>query len=114
AAVAAIGGVAVAYWATTGSGEGQATAAVGNGTLTLHASFASGALYPGGSVPVTFTADNATATDLRVQSIHLVSVENTPSTCKAADFSMVDVASNTVVLHATDSTHPNLGQSVTG
>ncbi len=33
----ALGGVALAYWTTTGSGTGSATNATSNGTVVLHA-----------------------------------------------------------------------------
>jgi hypothetical protein len=62
-------GAAFAYWTTTGSGGGSSTLASSNGTVTLHASFTSGALTPGGSVPVTITADNSGTTNLFVTSV---------------------------------------------
>ena len=99
-------GVAYAYWTTTGSGEGSATAAASNGTLVLHADVADG-IYPGGSVSVTFTADNDSATRLFAGTIHLESVEAEEASgvtgeCDVADFSMVDVESNTIVAEKTD------------
>ena len=120
------GGVtALAYWTTTGSGTGTVTAAPSNGTVVLHGSInvTSHAPYPGGANPVTFTADNAGATNLYVTKIHLASVvaydsladaaTNDGSTgvvdgCSTADFSMADVTSNTVVLASAS------GQAVTG
>lgn len=101
-------GAAYAYWTTTGAGTGSASTASSNGTVTLHATFSSGALYPGGSVPVMFTADNSADTDLRVQTIHLDSVTTNPSSCVATDFTMADVTSNTTV------THKTTGQAITG
>jgi hypothetical protein len=95
-ALSAIG--AFAYWTTTGSGSGNASLASSNGTVTLHAS-APTQLYPGGSSSVTFTADNAGASNLFVGTIHLASVSVDPghASCDTADFTMADVASNTVV-----------------
>ncbi|UOD81119.1 hypothetical protein [Paenarthrobacter ureafaciens] len=59
ALVAVGGGAAYAYWTTTGAGNGEATNSAGGGTVTLHATF-DGGLAPGNSVPVAYTADNAT------------------------------------------------------
>ena len=91
---------AYAYWTTTGSGDATANVASSNGTITLHASIADG-IFPGGSKPVTFTADNPGSTDLRVGTISLgsVSADAQHASCNTADFSMADVASNTTVLH---------------
>ena len=100
-------GVAYAYWTTTGSGTGSASVASANGTVTLHASVAPG-IYPGGSSEVTFTADNAGDTDLRVRTIHLESVTADAVGCVVSDFTMADVASNTTVLHKTT------GQAIAG
>jgi hypothetical protein len=109
AAVSTVAAVSVAtsafaYWTTTGSGSGSATAAPSNGTLVLHGSIdtSSHAPYPGGSNPVSFTADNAGATTLFVGDITLasVSVVNAPGvlgTCVVSDFSMDKVTSNSSV-----------------
>ena len=76
ATVALTASAAFAYWTTTGAGDGSVTAASSNGTLVLHGIIGDGATvsppvaghapYPGGSNPVTFTADNAGDTDLRL------------------------------------------------
>ena len=72
AATMAIGGAAVAYFDTTGSGTG--TASVGNSSpLTIHGS-TSGTLLPGVSVPVTFTADNPSSGHQQIGTIHLASI----------------------------------------
>jgi hypothetical protein len=108
----AVGSVAAyAYWTTSGSGSGSGSVAASNGTITLHGTVTS-ALAPGGSSPVTLTADNAGSTDLQVGTVHLVSV--TPdaghSGCAVADFSMADVAETTVVTHgASGQALPNNG-----
>lgn len=96
ATIAGSAGIAFAYWTTTGTGTGSGMVADANGTLVLHASFDDGALYPGGSVPVAFTADNAGDTDLQVGTIHSV-VTTSDAECLASDFSIGDVASGTVV-----------------
>ena len=101
-------GIALAYWTTTGSGGGSAAAASENGTLVLHASFENGALFPGGSVPVSFTADNASKTDLQVGTISSV-VTTSHTECLPADFSIADVVSGTVVPANTDG-HPLAGE----
>lgn len=100
AVAAAVG--AYAYWTTSGSGSGSATAASSNGTVTLHASFDDDPLYPGGSVPVSFSADSSSDSKLYVGTIS-ATVSTDPSTCSAADFHMADVTSNTIVNpHADD------------
>ena len=60
AALTAVGGgVAFAYWTTTGSGSGTGANSAGTTAVTLHANFAAG-LAPGSanSKTVTYTADN--------------------------------------------------------
>jgi hypothetical protein len=100
----ALSGVAYAYWTTTGSGTGSATNAGSNGTVTLHASWAADALFPGGSQTVSFTADNAGASNLYVTTIKLdsVTVDSDHSSCAVADFTMPDVTANTNVLAGAD------------
>ena len=95
-AVAAVGGYA--YWTTTGAGTGTASVASSNGTVVLHGTAPTN-LYPGGSSSVTFTADNAGASNLFVATIHLASVstDSGHSSCVTSDFTMPDVTSNTVV-----------------
>lgn len=109
AAMATVG--AYAYWTTTGAGSGSASVAASNGTITLHGT-APTQLYPGGSSSVTFTADNAGASNLYVQTIHLVGVDafsdaartipipvgTSATDCDTSQFSMPDVTSNTTVL----------------
>jgi hypothetical protein len=95
---------AYAYWTTTGEGTGSAANASSNGTVTLHASWAADALYPGGAQDVSFTADNAGDTNLYVGTIHLdsVSVDDDHATCDVSDFSMADVDSSSEVLAGAD------------
>ncbi|MDQ1689095.1 MAG: hypothetical protein QOK42_2070 [Frankiaceae bacterium] len=110
AAAVALSGVAYAYWTTTGAGTGTVTNASSNGTVTLHASWPTTALFPGGSQSVSFTADNGGATDLYVGTIHLasVSVDAGHATCVVGDFTMPDVVSNTPVIHGAS------GQAIAG
>lgn len=98
-AVLAVAGIALAYWTTTGSGEGSGTVAASNGTLTLHGEI-SEALTPGGSSPVTFTADNGGSSSLQVGTIHaVVSIdeEHANNGCEASDFTIADTAENQVI-----------------
>jgi hypothetical protein len=86
-----------AFWTTTGSGSGSATNASANGTIVLHASFAGG-LFPGGSRTVSFTADNAGASNLHVGTITTDSITTDKPLCDVADFSIDPVLSDTNVL----------------
>jgi hypothetical protein len=83
---------AFAYWTTSGSGSGSASVASSAHTVTLHAT-TSGNLYPGASVPVSFTADNASSGGLQVNKVQLVSVtaDTAHASCTVADFTMADV-----------------------
>jgi hypothetical protein len=98
-AILAVAGVAVAYWTTTGSGSGSGSVAASNGTLVLHGTITS-ALTPGGSSPVTYTADNAGSSSLQVGTVHaVVSIDEEHATagCKASDFSIADTAENQTI-----------------
>src|SRR5680860_1106182 len=77
-------GVAFAYWTTTGGGSGTATNAAANGTVTLHANFAAG-LTPGGSTPVSYTADNPGTSNLFVTSLISPVVTTSDAGCLPAD-----------------------------
>jgi hypothetical protein len=94
-AVLAAGGVAFAYWTTSGSGSGTAVVAGDVQTLTLHAT-TTGELRPGSSVPVAFSADNQSSGSLRVGTVHLVSIVADPdhAGCSVADFTMPDVVAD--------------------
>jgi hypothetical protein len=98
-AILAVAGVAVAYWTTTGSGSGSGSVAASNGTLVLHGTITS-ALTPGGSSPVTYTADNAGSSSLQVGTVHaVVSIDEEHATagCKASDFTIADTVENQVI-----------------
>jgi hypothetical protein len=96
AAVVVIGaGSAFAYWSTTGTGTGSGTTAATNGTVVLHASFTSGSLSPGGSTPVSFTADNAGSSSLQVGTV--TTVVTASGTCDASWFSVGPVAENQTI-----------------
>ena len=98
-AVLALAGMAFAFWTTTGSGSGSGSVAASNGTLTLHGTISS-ALTPGGSSPVTFTADNTNKSSEEVGTVHaVVSIDETHANagCKASDFTIADTAENQVI-----------------
>jgi hypothetical protein len=95
AVAAAVG--AYAYWTTTGAGTGTVANASANGELVLHADWAADALYPGGSQDVSFTADNASDTNLYVGTITTDSITTSDPGCLPADFSIDPVVSNTIV-----------------
>lgn len=98
-AVLAVAGIAVAYWTTSGSGEGSGAVASSNGTLVLHGTI-TGELTPGGSSPVTFTADNANSSSEQVGTIHaVVSIDeqHAKAGCKASDFTIADTAEEQVI-----------------
>lgn len=89
----ALGGIAFAFWTTTGAGTGSGT--VGTSTaLVLHGT-APTLLYPGTSSVVNFTVDNSNTGAQTVTTIHLdsVSTDAAHSTCVTTDFTMPDVAS---------------------
>lgn len=109
-AVLAVAGIAVAFWTTTGSGEGSGKVAASNGTLTLHGTITN-ALTPGGSSPVAFTADNAGSSSLQVGTVHaVVSIDEAHSGCKASDFTIADTEEGQVIApHATNVSLTNGG-----
>jgi hypothetical protein len=79
-------GVAFAYWTTGGSGSGSGTVASSNGSLTLHATFDSAVLTPGGSVPVAYTADNGGSSNLYLSTLSVDSIATSDALCLPADF----------------------------
>jgi hypothetical protein len=98
-AILALAGAAIAYWTTTGSGEGSGSVASSNGTITLHGAI-SDQLVPGGSSAVKYTADNAGSSSLSVGTVHaVVSIDDAHAKagCKASDFSIGDTAENQVI-----------------
>lgn len=68
------GGIAYAFWTTSGSGS--ATAAAGTDTAVTLTGTTSGAVTPGGATgTVTFTVNNSASGPEYVTQIHLVSVQ---------------------------------------
>jgi hypothetical protein len=82
--VAALGTIAAyAYFTTSGSGHGTAT--VGNSSaLTLHGA-TSGTLYPGTTVPVSFTVDNSSTGHQQLGTIYLAGVKACTGTSSSWD-----------------------------
>ncbi len=107
ALVSAIAGYA--YWSTTGSGTGTATAGT-TVALTLHGTVPAG-IYPGGSKTVTLTADNTNPGSVRVGTVTLasVSVDAGHVGCVTADFTMPAVAENVEIANGTGLALPNPG-----
>lgn len=102
-AVLATAGVAWAYWTTTGSGDGTATTAAANGTLTLHATADSSLLYPGGTADISITAENtSTGTSLKVTTVSFdsLSVDTAHATagCLASDYTVGTVSTTPTVV----------------
>ncbi len=98
-AVLAVAGIAIAYWTTTGSGSGSGAVASSNGTLTLHGTITE-ELTPGGSSPVSFSADNGGSSSLQVGTVHaVVSIDKSHAEagCEASDFTIADTAENQVI-----------------
>jgi hypothetical protein len=98
-AVLAVAGAAIAYWTTTGSGSGTGKVAASNGTLKLHGEITE-ALTPGGSSPVTFTADNAGKSSLQVGTVSavvLIDAEHAGKGCKASDFTIAGTEENQTI-----------------
>ena len=94
ATIAGGAGIALAYWTTTGSGTGSATAGT-DSAVTVAQVGATEGLYPGGSQPVNFKITNGAAHNQYVASV-AVSISDvsgpgiTPTTpCTAADFTLV-------------------------
>jgi hypothetical protein len=84
---------AYAYWSAGGSGTGTGSVASSGGSLVLHGTITS-ALVPGGSSPVTFTADNSGTSSLYIAAVHVASVSTDKVGCAVADFTMPDVTEN--------------------
>jgi hypothetical protein len=98
-AVLAVAGVAVAFWTASGSGSGSGAVASSNGELVLHGTITE-ALTPGGSSPVSYSADNTNSSSLQVGTVHaVVSIDEAHATagCKASDFTISDVAENQTI-----------------
>jgi hypothetical protein len=98
-AVLALAGIAIAYWTTTGSGSGSGAVASSNGSVVLHGTITN-ELTPGGSSPVSFTADNANSSSEQVGTVKaVVTIDKTHAEagCEASDFTIGDTAENQTI-----------------
>lgn len=95
--LAAGGGAAYAYWSTTGSGTGQATAGTDK-AVTVHANFVDG-ITPGvtGSKTINYTADNPNTGSTQVTLDASTSVSTNVDACLGSWFTATVPASTTTV-----------------
>ena len=88
------GGMAVAYWTSTGSGTGEATVGSAGDNISVSGTVA-GTLSPGGpAATVSFTATNPENFSQKLTTIHLDSIDADDAGCATVlgtDFSMADV-----------------------
>jgi hypothetical protein len=92
------GGLAIAYWTTTGSGTGSG--AVGTSTSVVVTQDSTVAdLVPGGPADVLdFTIDNPSDGPQRISSVAIsISDVTAPGACSAADFSIVQPSTGSFV-----------------
>lgn len=92
AAVLVGGGIAVAYWTTTGSGSGSATTANPSGTLTVNQTNTITDLYPGITpVDIDLEIVNPDAAPYYVDEV-VVAIDDSafPVGCTAADYVVTD------------------------
>lgn len=100
------GGVAFAYWSTSGSGTAEAAVAATAGTLTVTQDGSIGGLYPGGPAQdVNVIVTNATDADLSFSDVTVAVTSTSAGTgCTAADFDFVDTAYAGEIVPANSST----------
>ncbi|HEX3898947.1 MAG TPA: hypothetical protein VHW74_07225 [Mycobacteriales bacterium] len=97
------GGVALAYWTSSGSGAG--TAATGTtANVTVNETTPTTTLYPGGSVPLAGTFNNTNSSAIKVGTV-TATVGTLPTGCVAADFTI----SGTAPVNAEIPTGSNVG-----
>ena len=107
AGMVGIGGTAIAYWTTTGSGSGTAAASTGGQTVVLHSSFAAG-LTPGQNTVVTYTADNPNDSSTVVGAL-TATVATSDAQCLPSWFTVTANTSNTNVAGKTTGTQVGTG-----
>lgn len=90
AAVLVGGGIAVAYWTTTGTGTGNGTVGAGTTQVTVAQDGAPAGLVPGGPAqPIDFTVSNPTSGPLQISGVAVsVAVAGSPVGCTSADFTV--------------------------
>jgi hypothetical protein len=80
------GGVALAYWTSSGTGTG--TAATGTtANVTVNETTPTTTLYPGGSVALAGTFDNTNSSAIKVGTV-TATVGTLPTGCVAGDFTI--------------------------
>lgn len=113
-AVVAGGGVAFAFWSTTGTGSDPSTSNATPAAVTYHTTFDAATLAPGTTVPVSYSASNSSPTDLSIVApTYTITSDSTytkadHSTASCADFLSLDNEPSTagagnVVTHKTTS-----------
>ena len=101
----ATGGVALAYWSSTGTGSGTASTTAGTNDLTINSDSASG-LVPGGQQtlalhianPNLTTNEHFNTVSVVISVSNAYDVSTNPTGCKAGDFSVTGLPSNETVL----------------
>jgi hypothetical protein len=94
AAVLVGGGVAVAYWTTTGTGTGSA-ATGDSSTVTVTQTNTVTGLYPGGpAADVDLHISNGNASAQHIATVTLTNVTTDQPGCTAADFAVTDATIN--------------------
>jgi hypothetical protein len=97
------GGVAFAYWTSTGTGSSAASVAAGSDVSIVITDMGAD-LYPGGSATVKFHVHNNSTTN-SVQIGKVVQdgpVTGLPASCLASDFSFGDVSANQTIAANSD------------
>ena len=89
--VIASAGAGFAYWTQSGGGSGSGTVGT-TGTVTVTGTVGGG-LFPGGSVPVTYTAANSGTSAVRLGTVS-GSVTAATGGCDITAFSLADAAEN--------------------
>ena len=118
AAVLVGGGIAVAYWTTTGTGSGAATTGTDTPVTVTQTSTISG-LVPGGAAqPIDFTVHNpSTTTQVSIKDVNIVVTGFSPG-CSMADFTLVQPvkpsSTTPVLIAASGDTTFTSGSSGTG
>ena len=94
AAVLLGGGIAAAYWTTTGSGTGSANSATAAPTVTLTTVNPATGLYPGGPAQdVDFTITNPGVGSVHVSGVTFAVTGSTPAGCGAGNFTLTQPTS---------------------
>jgi hypothetical protein len=105
ATVLVTGGVAFAYWTTSGTGTAEAAVAGDAGTLIVEQSGTISGLYPGGPAQdVSVIVTNDTDADLSFSDVTVAVTGTDDPGCTALDFAFDDTAYTGEVVEANTST----------